>query len=132
MAAETKTAAVILAVYTSEAQAKEALNQIEEMKKQGTIDLIEGATVTKDDKGKVHVIDTADVGTKKGTTRGAVIGGIVGLIFPPTIIAGALGGGVVGALYGHFRDKGFSNKELEQAGAELEPGQTGVIAVVVD
>jgi uncharacterized membrane protein len=132
MAAESKNAAVIVAVYASESQAKDALNQLENMKKEGIIDLIEAASVTKDSGGKVHVTDTADLGAKKGVTRGAVIGGVVGLIFPPSIIAGALGGGAIGALYGHFRDKGLSNKELEEAGAELEPGQTGVIAVMVD
>jgi uncharacterized membrane protein len=132
MTVENQTAVVIVAVYSSEDEAKGALNQIEEMKKQGTIDLIEAASVTKDQGGKIHVTDTADVGTKKGTKRGLVIGGVVGLIFPPSIIAGALGGGAIGALYGHFRDKGFSNKELEAAGAELQPGQTGVIAVAVD
>jgi uncharacterized membrane protein len=132
MATDYKTAAVILAIYSSEEQSKEALNQLKEMEKQGTIDLLEAATVTKDKDGKIHVTDTADLGTKKGTTRGAVIGGVVGLIFPPSIIVGALGGGAIGALYGHFRDKGLSNKELEESGATLEPGQTGVIAVVVD
>jgi uncharacterized membrane protein len=133
MAEENPTvAAVIVAVYSSEAQAKEALNQLKAMNKQETIDLLEAATVTKNDEGKIHVTDTADVGTKKGTKRGAVIGGIVGLVFPPSIIAGAVGGGAIGALYGHFRDKGISNKELEKAGAELDPGQTGLIAVVED
>jgi uncharacterized membrane protein len=132
MAEENQTAAVILAVYSSEEQSREALNQLKEMAKQGTIDLIEAATVSKDRDGKIHVTDTADPGSRKGTTRGVIIGGVVGLIFPPSIIVGALGGGAIGALYGHFRDKGFSNKELEESGAALEPGQTGVIAVLVD
>src|SRR5947209_1887838 len=109
MADESQTAAVILAVYSSEDEAKTALQQLGTMQREGTIELIEAASVTKDAEGKIHVTDTADVGTKKGTKRGAVIGGVVGLIFPPSIIAGAIAGSAVGALYGHFRDKGFSN-----------------------
>jgi uncharacterized membrane protein len=132
MAVENRTAAVILAVYDAEEPAREALNQLKAMEKEGTIDLIEAALVTKSAEGKIHVTDTADVGTKKGTKRGLIIGGVVGLVFPPSIIAGALGGGAIGAMYGHFRDKGFSNKELEAAGEELQPGQTGFIAVMDD
>src|SRR5947209_1466939 len=123
MATENQTAAVILAVYSSEDDAKAALQQLDTMQAQGTIQLIEAACATKDMDGKIHVTDTADVGTKKGTKRGLVAGGIVGLIFPPSIIVGALAGSAVGAIYGHFRDKGFSNKELAQAGEDLKPGQ---------
>jgi uncharacterized membrane protein len=132
MASQSTRAAVIVAVFSSEDETKAALKQLQDMSRQGTIELLEGASVTKDTEGKIHVTDTADLGTKKGTTRGAAIGGVVGLIFPPSIIVGALAGGGIGALYGHFRDKGISNKELEQAGDELEAGQSGLIAVVVD
>jgi uncharacterized membrane protein len=132
MASDSTRAAVIVAVYPSEDETKAALKQLQDMARQGTIDLLEAASVTKDMDGKIHVKDTADLGTKKGTRRGAIIGGVMGLIFPPSIIVGALAGGGVGALYGHFRDKGFSNTELAQAGEELEPGQSGLIAVMVD
>lgn len=132
MTTQSQTAAVIVAVYSSEEQSKDALKQLQDMNREGIIDLIEAAVVTKDDNGKVHVRDTADVGTRKGTRRGVIAGAVVGLIFPPTIIAGAVSGGAIGALYGHFRDKGFSNKELAQAGEDLQPGQSGMIAVFVD
>ena|SRR5947209_1750823 len=132
MTTNSQTAAVVLAVYPSEAQSRDALTQLQTMEGQGTIDLIEVAIVTKDEAGKIHVLDTADVGTRKGSRRGLIAGAVVGLIFPPSIIAGAIGGGAAGALYGHFRDKGFNNKELAQAGEDLQPGQSGVIAVLVD
>ena len=127
-----ETAAVIVAVYPLKDQADMALKHLDVMRKSGLIELIEAATVHKDFDGKIQVDDSADLGTGRGTRRGLVIGGVIGLIFPPSILVGAIGGSAVGALYGHFRDKGWSNAELTRAGDDLEAGQAGLIAVVVD
>ena len=127
-----ETAAVIVAVYADKDEAEAALSQLREMQKEHLISLLEAAVVYKNLDGKIFVSDTADPGTKKGTAAGVVVGGILGVIFPPSIIVSAIGGGAVGALYGHFSDKGMRNSELERAGNDLQPGQAGLIAVVID
>jgi hypothetical protein len=57
--------------------------------------------------GKVKIEETADPSGKTWGKRGAIAGGVVGLIFPPSMIAGALVGGAGGGIWGKFRDTGL-------------------------
>jgi uncharacterized membrane protein len=123
---------VIVAAYSVKDDAELALKQIEGMTKEDAIVLMEAAAIYKNPDGKIFVTDTAGLGAGKGAKRGLIVGGVVGLLFPPSIVIGALGGGAAGALYGHFRDKGISNKDLEQAGADLQTGQYGLVTVVTE
>jgi uncharacterized membrane protein len=78
--------------------------------------------------GKIHVKDDAhDVG--KGAAVGAVGGLLVGLIFPPAILASAvvgagLGGGA-GAILDHEEKKAIK-ADVEDV---LSPGSSGIVAV---
>ena len=74
------------------------------------------------DDGKVHVKDNAhDVG--KGAALGAVGGLLVGLIFPPSLLASAVVGGGVGAGAGALLD--HEQKKAIEADVEdvLPPGR---------
>ncbi len=103
------------------------------MDKAGSIEVIDAAIIAKDMEGKVTVVETAELTPKKGAGRGAIIGGVLGLIFPPSIIAGALLGGAIGALVGKFTDKGlFENTALKEAAEELPEGSSAIVAVVED
>jgi uncharacterized membrane protein len=78
--------------------------------------------------GKVHVKDNAhDVG--KGAALGAVGGLLVGLIFPPSLLASAVVGGGVGAGAGAILD--HEQKKAIEADVEdvLPPGSSGIVAV---
>jgi uncharacterized membrane protein len=54
------------------------------------------------------------------------------LIFPPSIIAGAVVGGGAGGLWGKIRDKGFKDEDLKQIGESLPPGSSAIIAIAED
>lgn len=82
--------------------------------------------------GKVTFEETADPSGKKWAKRGAIAGGLVGLIFPPSIVAGALIGGAGGGIWGKIRDKGFADEDLAAAGESLEPGTSAIIAIAGD
>ena len=56
----------------------------------------------------------------------------MGLLFPPSIIAGAVVGGAGGGLWGKVRDKGFKDDDLKAVGDSLEPGTSAIIAVAQD
>ena len=76
--------------------------------------------------------ETADPSGKKWAKRGAIAGGIVGLIFPPSIIASAAVGGGAGGVWGKVRDKGFKDEDLREIGESLPPGSSAIIAVAQD
>ena len=61
-----------------------------------------------------------------------IAGGLVGLIFPPSIIAGAVVGGAGGGVWGKIRDKGFKDDDLKAVGDSLEPGTSAIIAIAED
>ena len=76
--------------------------------------------------------ETADPSGKRWAKRGAVAGGIVGLIFPPSIIASAVVAGGAGGIWGKLRDKGFKDEDLKEIGESMEPGTSAIIAIAED
>src|SRR3954452_17323606 len=123
---------VFIAAYGDEAGAAKALADFKAMNREGSIELIDAVVVVHDAEGKVTFEETADPGGKKMAKRGAIAGGLVGLIFPPSIIAGALIGGAAGGIWGKVRDKGFKDEDLKAIGESLPPGSSAIIAIAED
>ena len=80
---------VVLAAFNDEDGAEKALGQLKQAKKDRLIGIRNAAVLWKDDKGKLHFKETADMRGGKGAVIGGVIGGVVGLVFPPSILASA-------------------------------------------
>lgn len=123
---------IFIAAYGTENGAKEALHDFKAAERDGAIDLIDGAVIVHPAEGKVKFEETADPNGKKWAKRGAIAGGVVGLIFPPSIIASAAVAGGAGAVWGKIRDKGFKDEELREIGESLPPGSSAIIAVAED
>jgi uncharacterized membrane protein len=123
---------VFIAVFGNEQQAGEALTDFRAMNREGSIDLIDAVVVVRHGDGKVTFEETADPSGKKWAKRGAIAGGLVGLIFPPSIIAGAVVGGAGGGIWGKIRDKGFKDEDLKAIGESLQPGTSAIIAIAED
>ena len=84
--------------------------------------------VSRDLDGKIHVKDNAhDVG--KGSLVGAVGGAIVGLIFPPALIASALVGAGIGAGAGAIVDARQKHEIKADVEDLLPPGSSGIVAL---
>lgn len=123
---------VFIAAFETEDGAAAALKDFRAMDREGSIVLIDGAVVTRGTDGKVHFEETADPSGKKWAKRGAIAGGLVGLIFPPSLIVGAAVGGAGGGIWGKIRDKGFRDEDLKALGESLEPGTSAIIAIAED
>lgn len=124
---------VAFAVYPNEQGAKRTLDVLEQMEHNGTIHIVDAAVLVKQVDGKVKVTDTARHARRKALGAGTLIGGVVGLLFPPGILIGAgLGaavGGIVGALT--HRDA-FKNATMKRAAEEMRPGTSAIVAVMED
>lgn len=123
---------VFIAAYESEDGAEAALKAFRAMNREGSIELIDAAVAVHTVDGKVKIEETADPSGKTWAKRGAIAGGIVGLIFPPSIIAGALVGGAGGGVWGRIRDKGFKDEDLKALGESLPAGSSAIIAIAED
>jgi uncharacterized membrane protein len=123
---------VFVAAYQSEDAAGAALKDFRAMNRAGSIELIDAAVAVHRADGKVKIEETADPSGKTWGKRGAIAGGVVGLIFPPSIIASALVGGAGGGIWGKLRDKGFKDEDLKAIGESLPPGSSAIIAIAED
>jgi uncharacterized membrane protein len=132
MSSRSSTVELFVASFGTEDEAGAALKDFQSAHRSGAIDLIDAAVVVHTADGKVKFEETADPSGKKWAMRGAVAGGIVGLIFPPSIIVSAAVGGGAGGLWGKIRDKGFKDDDLKAIAASLPPGSSAIIAIAED
>jgi uncharacterized membrane protein len=123
---------LFVASFDNETQAGVALKDFKSMDREGSIDLIDAAVIVRRADGKVHFEETADPSGKKWAKRGAIAGGVVGLIFPPSILASAAVGAGAGGIWGKIRDKGIKDDDLKAIGESLEPGSSAIIAIAQD
>jgi uncharacterized membrane protein len=123
---------LFIATFDNEVQANQSLKDFQTMDKEGSINLIDAAVIVRGADGKVKFEETADPSGKKWAKRGAIAGGVVGLIFPPSLIASAVVGGGAGGIWGKIRDKGFKDEDLKAVGEDMEPGTSAIIAVAED
>ena len=128
----TSTLEVFVATYDTENGAAAASKAFQAAQRDGAIDLIDAAVIVHTADDKVKIEETADPSGKKWAKRGAIAGGVVGLIFPPSIIVSAAVGGGAGGIWGKVRDKGFKDDDLKAIGDSLEPGTSAIIAVAQD
>jgi uncharacterized membrane protein len=128
----TATVQVFMAAFPDETEAATALTDVRAMDRAGSIKLIDAVVLVRDTEGKVTFHEVGDPGTGTWAKRGAIAGGLAGLIFPPSLIAGALVGAAGGGVWGKIRDKGFSDKDLKQMGESLLPGTSAILAIAED
>lgn len=121
---------IMLATFPTPEGAGEAVEQLEAMAAAGSIQIIDAAVVSRDVDGGAHVDQVSLPGMASWAGRGALIGGIVGLVFPPAIVGSALIGAGLGATTAAIARHALKNDDLEQAARDLEPGTSAFIAVV--
>jgi len=83
--------------------------------------------VTKDDAGKVHV-NKDEMATRHGAWGGAAAGALVGILFPPSIIASAIVGAAVGGASGHLW-RGMSRADVKEFGEIIDDGHAALVVV---
>ena len=121
---------LIVAAFQDEESAGEALKLLKEARRERLIGIQNAAVLRKDEKGKLHIKETADMGGGKGATLGGIAGAAIGLLAGPALLVPAAVGALVGGLAAKLRDSGFSDERLRSLGENLTPGSSAIVAVV--
>jgi uncharacterized membrane protein len=88
--------------------------------------------VKRGDDGVIEVQKATDHSTRRGLGWGVVGGVVLGVIFPPSIIASAAVLGAGGAAVGKARELHHRKELAEELQDALDPGHSGLIALVSD
>ena len=116
-----------IGTYPSEAAAQSDYQIVKDLHSTGAVGTYDAAVVTKDDDGKVHV-NKDEMATRHGAWGGAAVGAVVGILFPPSIIATAAVGAAVGGIGGHLW-RGMSRADIKEAGELMDNGRAALIVV---
>jgi uncharacterized membrane protein len=122
--------AAIVAAFADEDAAYDAYEALQDAESSGGA-AIEGVLVIKtDENGKVKIQKMTDHSTKTGVKWGAVGGLVVGLIFPPALLASTVGWGVVGGVLGKVRNEAHKSVVGADLIGGLGPNDSGILALV--
>ena len=118
---------VYAAAYSDEADAHADLEAFQELASEGFVGKYDTAVLSKSEDGKVHV-EKHGTPAKSGAWKGVIAGGLAGLLFPPSILAGSLAGGAAGAIAGKLWG-GMSRSDLKELGEALDEDETGLVVI---
>ena len=118
---------VVLAIFKDEAAADAAVESLKEWNKTNNLDinLTSIGVLVLDDNGKVK---THKLGSRS-SAKGAGIGLVLAVIAPPSLLAGIIGGGILGHF--HHKGLGLDAADRDRIEAELKDGKAAV-GVLVD
>jgi uncharacterized membrane protein len=114
--------------YDSVEDAKADLELLKDLHSEKFVGTYDAAVLTKNEEGKVEIVDKIEKPTQHGGWAGLAVGAAIGLLFPPSILVSGLVGAGAGALIGHLRG-GMSNSDLKELGEMLDRSEAGLIVV---
>jgi uncharacterized membrane protein len=114
--------------YDSVEDAKADLEELKELHREDVVGTYDAAVITKNEEGKVKIVDKIEKPTQHGGWAGLAVGAALGLIFPPSILVSGLVGAGAGALIGHL-EGGMSRSDLKEVGESLERSEAALIVV---
>jgi uncharacterized membrane protein len=121
---------VLVASFDTLGGAKLAVEKLEQMEKSGLLDVANAVTVSKNAEGKLDVKQAGDVSTGQGAKVGAIVGGVLGLLFPPSLLATTALGAALGGITAKLRSDHGDADNIKAMAESLEPGASMLVAVV--
>ena len=118
---------IYIGTYPTWAGAQDDYDVVKDLHAAGAIGTYDAAVVTKDEGGYVHV-NKDEMATRHGAWGGAAAGALVGILFPPAIIATAAVGAAIGGVSGHLW-RGMSRADVKELGDLIDDGQAALIIV---
>ena len=110
---------VLVGIYGSEADAQADYDDVKGLNSFTDFGIFDAAVITKDGDGRVHVDKD-----EKNTRQGALVGAVVGILFPPLLVADVALGALAGHLWG-----GMSRADMKDLGELLDEGEVALVVV---
>ena len=120
-----------IATYDDVKDARQDYQEVKQAHSEGFIGDYDAAIVWKNDKGKIEFDSVSDEASRKWLWAGLGVGALIGLIFPPSILASSAIGALSGAVIGKFRD-GIAHDDLEEIGQALTGDNAALVVVAQD
>ena len=118
---------VVVGIFPDEGMADTAAGSLKEWDKfDDDVRLHSIGVLVLDDEGKVKAHKLG----RRSWGKGAGIGVVLAALTPPTLIAGALAGGVLGSL--HHKGLGIDSAERDELAKALQSGRAAVGVLVAD
>ena len=122
--------AAIVAAFADEDAAYSVYEALMEAEDAGGLG-IEGVLVIKtDENDRIKIQKMTDHSTKTGAKWGAVGGVLLGIFFPPSIIAATVGTAAVGGVLGKMRNEWHKSEASAALTGALGPNESGILALV--
>ncbi len=118
---------VYIGTYRDEMAARKDYEIVKDLHAEHMVGSYDAAVITKDHDGRVHV-NKDEMATRHGGWGGAAAGAVVGILFPPSIIATTLVGAAVGGVSGHLW-RGLSRSDVKEFGDLIDEGQAALLIV---
>jgi uncharacterized membrane protein len=125
--------ALLVADFADPDAAMQAYEDLKAVEKDSGLS-IDGVLVVKKDasSNELEVQKATDYSTRKGLKWGVVGGVVLGVLFPPSIIGSAVVVGAAGAGVGRLRHEHNKNEVADELADAIDPGHSGLIALVSD
>ncbi len=123
---------LIVADFNDTDAAFEAYELLKSIEDGRTVEIEGVIVVKKNDEGKIEVQKATDHSTRRGLGWGVVGGVVLGVIFPPSILASAVVLGAAGAASGKLVEEHHKKELAEELNDAIAPGHSGIIALVSD
>jgi uncharacterized membrane protein len=122
---------LLVIAFDTPHKAAEALQALQKLRREGQLDLLNAATLVKDEAGKISLKENEDVSPPSGALFGAITGGLIGLIAGPIgAVVGAVAGAAAGGVAAFWLDMGFSDDALQALQQALRPGGSALVVLV--
>src|SRR5215212_8583197 len=120
-----------IATYDVVADARQDYQEVKQAHSQGFIGDYDAAIIWKNDNDKIEIDSVSDEASRKWLWAGLGIGALIGLIFPPSILASSAIGALSGAVIGKFRD-GIAQNDLEDIGDAITGDNAALVVIARD
>lgn len=117
--------------YATSDDARADLEHLRQLHSDKHIGRYDAVAIERNPDGRVGVIDLDATVRGSGAWKGALAGGALMVLFPPSVLLGAAAGAAAGAIANDM-NKRISRKDAAKLADLLVPGESGVLLVAED